>query len=328
MTENIGKAGIQHVEEVTKINRDLVEKALYMRCRSFLAQVQTRLLTQTIFEFDKSKKNLSEAHTHLQEIRTELERKVAERTNHLTQEIQKRKQTEKELRELDTRKSEFVSTAAHEFRTPLTSIRGYSELLMTRKISEPETVYSYAQKINADALYLTKIIEDLLDLSQIKPWAFTDTDWQRVNLNDFMKNEITYWKDIKPPHSFILEDLTDSMDWDVNEDALKKILRNILGNAVKYSEEETEIITRIEKVEGKVRITVQDEGIGMTKEQVDQVFDEFYRAETIRKIEGTGLGTSIARRYVEAMGGTITIESEYQVGTKVIMEFPQYLVHR
>jgi signal transduction histidine kinase len=324
MTESIGNAGIHHVDEVAKINRELVEKALYMRCRSFLAQVQTNLLTQTIYEFDKSKKNLSEAHTHLQEIRTELERKVSERTRHLTQEIEKRTEIEVALREQSARKSEFLSTAAHEFRTPLTSIRGYSELLMTRKIDDRETIQSYTRKINAEAIYLMRIIEDLLDLSQIRPHASSEMNWQRVNLNDFMVGEVKYWKDLKPQHNFILENLAGSLDWIIDIEAIQKVLRNIYGNAEKYSKEGSKIITRIEKGAGEIKITIEDEGIGMTQEQVSHVFDEFYRAKNMPDVEGTGLGTNIARRYVEALGGTIHIDSDYKVGTKVTMEFPQF----
>ena len=268
MTENIGTAGIHHVEEVGKINRELIEKALYMRCRSFLAQVQANLLTETIYEFDKSKKNLSQAHAHLKEVRNELEIKVSERTSHLTDEIRKRKEIEKELRAQSAKKSEFLSTAAHEFRTPLTSICGYSEVLTSRKVDDRETTQSYARKIHEEALYLTRIIEDLLDLSHIQSLSFSKANSQRINLNDFMNDEIAYWKELKPRYQFILENMAGSIDWDTHTDAMQKILKNIYGNAVEYSEEGSKIITQIERAGDKVRVTILDEGVGMTGEQV------------------------------------------------------------
>ncbi|MBE7469339.1 MAG: PAS domain S-box protein [Anaerolineales bacterium] len=228
------------------------------------------------------------------------------------------------FKEMDRLKSEFISMAAHELRTPLTSILGFSEILLTRPLNE-ERRNRYLTFINQQADALRAILDDLLDLSRLEAGEGFEITEEWVDLRKLAEESIFGFQENQPAHHY---HLVGPDSWpQIKGDAVKlaQLFKNLLSNATKYSPAGGDIILEasIEEAYNLLHLTLTDQGIGMTPEQVAQVFDRFYRADASNTaVGGTGLGMTISRLIVERHRGKIWIESQYEVGTTVHILLP------
>ncbi len=226
-------------------------------------------------------------------------------------------------REVDRMKTEFLSTAAHDLRTPLTSIQGFSEILTTREDLDEEEKKKFLGYINIQAVKLGKLITDLLDISRIESGVGFSLSRQKCKIVEEFLRIISTFEVSSPNHSFTVLIPDEKMEMIVDMEKMERVMINLLSNAVKYSPQGGEI-----RITGKVTrneyvVSITDEGIGMTPEQIKKIFDKFYRADASDAgVEGTGLGMSIVKFIVEAHGGKIRVESEIGKGTKVAFTIP------
>jgi PAS domain S-box-containing protein len=232
------------------------------------------------------------------------------------------------FKEMDRLKSEFVSMAAHELRTPLTSILGFSEILLTRQLAEDRKT-RYLTFINQQATALRAILDDLLDLSRLESGQGFEITESLIDLKAIVTETVFGFQENNPKHRYQIQG---PEIWpQVKGDPVKlaQLLKNLFSNATKYSPAGGTIsLTAVHNQEyGLLHLSLTDQGIGMTPEQVGQVFDRFFRADASNTaIGGTGLGMTISRLIVERHGGKIWLESEYGLGTTVHLIFP--LVNR
>lgn len=224
--------------------------------------------------------------------------------------------------EIDRMKTEFISTAAHELRTPLTSIRGFSEILLTKKIA-PEENRTFLTYINEQSIKLGNIINELLDISRIESGRGVTLNKAPFHMGEEINKVVHYFEGITRIHTFDIELSAEPVELYADSDKMEQVLKNILGNAVKYSPKGGHIKIKDKVVNGYYQVTVKDEGIGMTTEQVNRIFDKFYRADiSDSAIEGTGLGMTIVRYIIDAHGGEVQIKSRYGKGTAVSFTLP------
>ncbi len=228
------------------------------------------------------------------------------------------------LKEMDRLKSEFISTAAHELRTPLTSIQGFSEILLTRELNA-DRQSRYLTFINQQAKALAAIIDDLLDLSRLEAKQSFEIADELVNLKEIADQTVFGFQENNPAHRYKIEgpEVWPLVKGDPAK--LAQLLKNLFSNATKYSPQGGDIVLQVcaESEYSLLHLTVTDQGIGMTPEQLSHVFDRFYRADASNTaIGGTGLGMTISRLIVEGHGGKIWVESEYGVGTTVHLLLP------
>ena len=227
--------------------------------------------------------------------------------------------------EVDRMKSEFLSHAAHELRTPMASIYGFSELLMTQEFDEA-TRKDLLATIHKQTQWLVDIINELLDLARIEARRGMDFRIEPVLLPPLLA-EVVAGMRIDPSHWPLATDCADNLPI-VHADAakLRQALSNVLGNAVKYSPEGGAIKIRCSASDrdGKhfIGIAVTDHGIGMRPDQVARVGERFYRADTSGKIPGTGLGMAIVKEIIELHGGGFTVVSAIGAGTTVTLWLP------
>jgi len=238
------------------------------------------------------------------------------------------KAAERSLIEMDRIKSEFISTAAHELNTPLSAIMGYAELMRA-----PEVFGSFdhlQQQDFLDEIYergeaLSRIIDDLLDISRIESGRPVTLDLQPVDIRDLLARTCDYYRRHNPEHTFELSlpEMTATATQRIDRQRINQVLENLLSNAVKYSPAGSAI--RIEGMCGPQgwEVRIVDHGIGMTAEQVERVFDKFYRADASNTaVGGLGLGMSIARQIIDEHGGQIQVESRPGEGTRVCFTLP------
>ena len=229
-------------------------------------------------------------------------------------------------REIDRLKNEFISTAAHELRTPLAVIMGYSDLLIEHLAS---TEFSLDQKkefllsINKKVVALERIVEDLLDVSKIESGRPLLLEKTPTKLAKLLKELIRNHQRETKRHRIVgdFDDLHPMLMLDASR--ITQVLDNLLNNAIKYSPDGGDITVNVRQVNELLEISVADHGLGMTADQAERVFDKFYRADTSNTARGgLGLGMSIAKNIVEAHGGRIWLESAPGKGTVVTFTLP------
>jgi len=226
-------------------------------------------------------------------------------------------------REVDRMKTEFISTAAHELRTPLTSIQGFSEILLMRENLSPDEKKKFLTYINKQSVGLAKIINDLLDISRIESGKGFSLNKVFCEVGEAIEQIVPIFKEQYKNHQFEITLPKRPFEIFCDKEKMGQVLKNLLSNAVKYSPEGSLTLIVGEKVEGHYQVSIIDQGIGMTPEQVEKVFDKFYRVDASdTAIEGTGLGMTIAKHVVEAHGGKVRVESELGKGTVVTFTIP------
>jgi signal transduction histidine kinase len=232
--------------------------------------------------------------------------------------------TAKELR-LAKLKSEFVSTVSHEFRTPLTSIRYLAELLQRGRVKEEEKKQQYYESITHESERLSRLIENILDFSKIeagmKEYEFEDTD-----VAEMCRDVVSRFQEQVNSLDFTLEsDIVEGLpNIFADKEAFPRALFNLLDNAVKYSGDSRKIRFRAWSDQEYIYLKVEDQGIGIKKEEQERVFKKFYRSGNIQKstIKGSGIGLTIVSHIVEAHGGEVILESEPGKGTEVTIQLP------
>lgn len=226
-------------------------------------------------------------------------------------------------REVDRMKTEFISTAAHELRTPLTSIQGFSEILLTRDDIDDQEKKKFLDHINKQSTNLTHIINDLLDISRIESGRSFILQKELCPVGEAIEMVAKPFISQSTIHKFEIIIPKKPVEITVDKDKMAQVLYNLISNAVKYSPDGGKIQIKGEVIKDNYQVSIQDEGIGMTPEQVEKVFDKFYRVDASNTAnEGTGLGMSIVNNIVEAHGGKVFVESELGKGTKVTFNIP------
>ncbi len=224
-------------------------------------------------------------------------------------------------RDLDRMKSEFISTAAHELHTPLTAVMGFSELLLAREnLDEEET--EYLAIIHKKSEVLEKIIDELLDLARIDSGQVTQLHRDWTDVGQIVRRSTGEFKHSCPDHRVTLA-VPEKAVALVDDRKLFEVMENLLNNAAKFSPKGSLIEVSCKLLEQEVRVAVRDEGIGMTPDQVERVFDKFYRADASNTAKGgLGLGMAIVKNIIQAHQGRIWVDSAPGEGTTVIFTLP------
>lgn len=229
-----------------------------------------------------------------------------------------------ENEKLNNMRKEFVANVSHELKTPLCSIKGYSETMMDREL-EPEEIKKFAKVINDEANRMDRIVADLLQLSR---FDYKKNVWDRVKLNidDLAKQVVENLQYVAKEKKHNLKCVVNMIPGPVlaSKDAIQQVMTNIISNSIKYTPDGGEITVYVGAAGGKAYLKFVDNGIGIPEKDLKRIFERFYRVDKARsrQMGGTGLGLSIVKEIVEAHEGTIEMKSEEGVGTEVIVTLP------
>ncbi len=250
----------------------------------------------------------------------ELGKKVEERTLEL-------KLALSEVNAASQRKTDFISAVSHELRTPLTSIKGYASILLAGKLSPlPKEVQERVEKINRHSDELTHLVNDLLDISRIESGKVTmrlePQDLNKISAEiadmfsvQFKEKKLHFSANIKNDSQTVLADLSQ----------LKRVLINLVGNALKFTPENGKISIASSSVDSHIQIDVADNGCGIPVEAKEKIFEEFYRVdnEINEQVRGTGLGLSLVKNIIEAHNGKIWVTSKVGLGSTFSFTLPK-----
>ena len=220
------------------------------------------------------------------------------------------------------RKDEFIGVASHELKTPLTSLKGYLQLISMHKSDElPAIVKQYISKANIAINKLQFLVDDLLDVSKIKAGRL-NYNINTVNLSDIVYNCVENAVHMNSSYNFEVENGVDFMVRG-NAERLEQVLMNLINNAVKYSQGNKEVLVKIKKHENWVRVSVTDFGIGLSEEQRFKIFERFYRVEDKKNMtSGLGMGLYISSEIINTHNGKIGVDSELGKGSTFYFDLP------
>jgi PAS domain S-box-containing protein len=243
----------------------------------------------------------------------------------VVRDVSARKTEEQKAQAADARRRKYFVTATHELRTPMASILGFSELLVKHDFDPEEGTY-LIKVIHRQATRLVRLINEMLDLARIEAGGTDEFDMRPQDTAAMLEQTLLGLDGLHASNRIrtrlapaLPPVLADSMK-------LQQALTNIIGNAIKYSNAESEIHIEVFETRVGTRLMagyrVIDRGIGMTPEQQAQVFDPFYRAHDDQDTAGTGLGMTILKEIVDLHNGLVQIASSLGVGTEVVLLLP------
>ena len=224
------------------------------------------------------------------------------------------------LRKLQQVRSDFITNASHELRTPLTAIQGYAETLLDTGNTKKKQRQQFIIRIYEQAIYLSGLISDLLNLSKIESGGMK-LNFQNYKVVDLRKKITNLFEPLfsESKMNFEWEIPDDPTEIYVDPELITQVLVNLIDNAIKYTESGGTISVSFQTKEDNIIFQIKDMGIGIPKQELERIFERFYRVDTdsTNKVKGTGLGLSIAKHIVLQHDGRIWVESEVGKGTNV-----------
>jgi PAS domain S-box-containing protein len=314
----VGILGI--IRDITERKRAEDELRKYQEHLEELVQERTLRLECEIRERERVEDGI-------RRLNMELEQRVNKRTADLEKALD-------ELKRLDELKDSFLSSVSHELRTPLTSIRSFSEILLHYDHENPETKKEFLQIINTESERLTRLINDLLDLSRIQAGGMIWHD-APFSIREVIEDVAKAQHQLREDKSLrlILDISPDLPMVFADRDRIQQVLTNLLGNAIKFSREGGEIRICGETLNGRdageppewIKVSVSDQGIGIAEKDCEVIFERFHQipAESSKdKPKGTGLGLPICKEVINHYGGDIWVESQTGKGSTFFFNLP------
>lgn len=235
-----------------------------------------------------------------------------------------------ELKNLEQMRKDFVANVSHELKTPITSIRGFSETLLDGAMSDERLREQFITIILNESERLQSLIHDLLELSKLEKEEFT-LNIEHISVPSLVKDTIPIVEQQANQKGIELEQTIDTEGYiDGDSARLKQVVINLITNAINYTPNGGTIKLDLKNHKDSFMISVTDSGIGIPKEDVPRIFERFYRVDKARSRNsgGTGLGLAIVKHIVEAHDGNIEVESEYQKGTAFHITLPKKFTKR
>lgn len=227
-----------------------------------------------------------------------------------------------EARRVDAIRRDFVANASHELKTPAASIQAAAETLTQAAADDPAATSHFAAQIEREAVRLSRIVADLLDLSRLESGSELS---ERVSLDALAREEVQRYEDLARESGLVLDVRTPVAAWvDGSAKDLSLLIRNLVNNAIRYTRPGGSVIAEVTCDDSHATILVSDTGVGIPAKDLPRVFERFYRVDRARSREtgGTGLGLAIVKHVAENHGGTVEVRSELGQGTAFLVRLP------
>ena len=227
-----------------------------------------------------------------------------------------------EIRRTEKIRKDFVANVSHEFKTPLTSIRGYAETLLNVEPNDPSVIREFLEAIDRNSMFLQALVDDLLVLASLENEQ--PVSKQRIQLKDLIEQQVKSKGHLLSSNDLAVEVECPPIEVDVDRARLSRALSNLLDNAIHYNRPNGKVRVSAVLADRQVRIDVQDNGGGIPQSDLGRIFERFYRVDKSRTRDsgGTGLGLAIARHAIESQGGTLSVASKLGVGSTFTIQLP------
>ena len=226
----------------------------------------------------------------------------------------------KELAGTEMLRNDFIENVSHEFKTPLTAIDGYVTLLQRKELSEEKRI-EYTEKILLNTKRLSSLTGNILLLSRLEHQEL-EIQTESFSLDEQIREAILLFEPQWSAKQLELEIELDAADFCGNRELLAQVWQNILGNAMKFVPDRGRVHISLYREKSNLVVSVSDDGIGMSREAVQRVFEKFYQADSSRSAAGNGLGMALAKRIIDLHHGTIEAASLEGHGTTFTVRLP------
>lgn len=230
-----------------------------------------------------------------------------------------------EIRKLETMRRDFVANVSHELKTPLTSIKGFTETLLEGALNDKEHNIHFLKIIQDHAERLDKLVDDLLSLSHLESKEIV-LEKEKFNLREDVEQIIAGLKSqYKKKAIDIKNELSHDLSINGDKPRIQEVLINLIDNAIKFNREKGVIKIYNKEENNALRVIIEDSGIGIPEKDISRIFERFYRVDKSRSRElcGTGLGLSIVKHIIELHGGNVGVESTEGLGSKFWFTIPK-----
>jgi two-component system phosphate regulon sensor histidine kinase PhoR len=229
-----------------------------------------------------------------------------------------------EIRKTERMRKDFVANVSHEFKTPLTSIRGYAETLLSLEPGDPEVVREFLEAIDRNSRLLQMLVDDLLVLASLE--GEVPVSKERFNLKEAIEQQLQSRHHLLSSNELRMELDCPSIEIEVDRPRLMRALSNLLDNAILYNRRGGTVRISVNVSGRHVRIDVSDTGAGISPADLVRVFERFYRVDKSRTRDsgGTGLGLAIAKHAIESQGGSLSVTSKVGSGSTFTIVLPVY----
>ncbi len=278
-----------------------------------------------------------EIENELKQYREKLEDLVEERTSELNnvnkrlaEKLEKEKKLEEELeeslkkeRDINELKTKFIATVSHEFRTPLAALQSSSELIQIYSAKgNEEKKQKHINRVTTTVKYLTKLLDDVLTVSRADR-EILENNPENTDIKEFILSVVEETKkDKKAGQEIDLDFKLDKRNNFIDTNLLRKVIVNILGNSIDYSPANENITIEVESTEENLLVEIADKGIGINEEEIEYIFDAFYRTQNSIGTQGVGLGLFIAKKALDILEGSISVKSKINDGTTFQIRVP------
>lgn len=225
-----------------------------------------------------------------------------------------------ELSGIETLRGDFISNVSHEFKTPLASIQGFAKLLQDDSLSDSDRC-EYAQIIIDETTRLSKLASNILNLSKLENQT-TIANKTRFSLDEQFRKIILMLEPEWSKKNINLDIALDDIYYFGNEELMGQIWQNIINNAIKFTPDNGVIKVQLYRTESNITVRISDNGIGISHEAKEKIFEKFYQGDHSRKTEGNGLGLALVKRIIDLCGGRIYVENLYEGGVCFVVELP------
>jgi two-component system phosphate regulon sensor histidine kinase PhoR len=226
-----------------------------------------------------------------------------------------------ESKRMDAVRRDFVTNASHELKSPVAAIRAAAETIRSASREDAAAVPRFAEQLERDAIRLSRIISDLLDLSRLESGSeLADA----VRLDEIVRDESEQFRTTAGELGLSIRMDTETALVQGSERDLRLLARNLVDNAVRYAKESGEVVVTVSAIDDSCILRVRDTGVGIPSRDLPRVFERFYRVDRARSRDtgGTGLGLAIVKHVAENHGGSVGIESELGSGTEIEVRLP------
>ena len=225
-----------------------------------------------------------------------------------------------ELSGTETLRGDFISNVSHEFKTPLASIQGFAKLLQDDSISENDRK-EYTQVIIDETVRLSKLTSNILNLSKLENQT-TIPNKVRFSLDEQIRKIILMLEPEWSKKNIDMDIALDDISYYGNEELMGQIWQNIINNAIKFTPVDGKISVHLYQTESNIMVKISDNGIGISHEAKEKIFEKFYQGDHSRKTEGNGLGLALVKRIIDLCSGKVYVENLFEGGVCFTVELP------
>jgi len=292
-----------------------------------LANQFARSITKPLLEIMEELRKLKEENPefHFKEYEYEEMNMIADTIMEMSKAV---KESMKQIEFEKMVRQEFFSNASHELKTPLTSVRGYIELLENDIVTDENQKKNFLTRIKKETQNMTSLINDILMISRLETKE-AEVEMSEVRICPLLSEVCTSLEPLAKQCGVTIETNCKPLTIIANTQQIKELFTNLINNAIKYNKPDGKVMVTVTSEADKIIIIVEDTGVGIPQESKHRVFERFYRVDKGRskKIGGTGLGLSIVKHVVNYYNGTIDLETKLNIGSKFMVYLPKKVNH-